>query len=50
MTLGVLTTQMDRIILSKIRPIDQFGYYGIASTAAMGVLLLSSPTVKMRSA
>ena len=44
--LGALTTQLDKIILSRMVPIDQFGYYAIASTVAMGVLNMIYPLVQ----
>ncbi|PJC70475.1 MAG: hypothetical protein CO017_05160, partial [Zetaproteobacteria bacterium CG_4_8_14_3_um_filter_59_5] len=36
--LGALTVQMDKIVLSRMVPIDQFGYYVIAASIAGGVL------------
>lgn len=44
--LGALTTQMDKIILSRMLPIEQFGYYAIASTISQGVLNLIYPLVQ----
>lgn len=44
--LGALTVQMDKIILSRMIPIEQFGYYAIASTVASGVLQLIYPVVQ----
>ncbi|MBV5329278.1 MAG: oligosaccharide flippase family protein [Chlorobium sp.] len=41
--LGALTIQMDRIVLSRMVSIDQFGYYTIASTCALGSLQLIYP-------
>jgi len=41
--LGVLTVQMDKIILSGMVSVEKFGYYAIASTLAMGVLQLIYP-------
>ena len=41
--LGVLSVQMDKIILSRIVPIEQFGYYMIASSVGLGVLQLVAP-------
>jgi O-antigen/teichoic acid export membrane protein len=41
---GIVFTQMDKIILSKVLPLEQFGYYTIATMAANGLLLLSAPT------
>lgn len=41
--LGSLTLQIDKIILSKMISIEQFGYYVIASTVATGLLQLIFP-------
>jgi len=41
--LGALTVQIDKIILSRMVPIEQFGYYTLASTVAIGVLQLIYP-------
>lgn len=41
--LGALTVQIDKIILSKMVSIEQFGYYAIASTVTMGTLQLFYP-------
>lgn len=43
--LGVLTTQLDRIILSAMVPIEQYGFYVIASAVSLGVLGLIHPFV-----
>ena len=44
--LGVLTTQLDRILLSGMVPIKQFGFYVIASAVSQGVLGLIQPFVQ----
>lgn len=44
--LGALTVQMDKIILSKMASIEQFGYYTIAATVAAGTLQLVYPLVQ----
>ena len=44
--LGALTVQLDKIILSRLLPIEQFGYYVIASTISQGVLNLIYPLVQ----
>jgi O-antigen/teichoic acid export membrane protein len=41
--LGALTVQMDRIVLSGMVSIEQFGYYTIAATVALGSLQLINP-------
>lgn len=41
--LGALTVQMDRIVLSRMVSIEQFGYYTIAATIAVGSLQLINP-------
>ena len=41
--IGALVVQMDKIIISFMLPIEQFGYYVIASSAALGVLQLVYP-------
>jgi O-antigen/teichoic acid export membrane protein len=45
--LGALTVQMDKIILSRMVPIDQFGYYVIAATVAAGSLQMIYPLVQV---
>ncbi|MGH8556897.1 MAG: lipopolysaccharide biosynthesis protein [Methylococcales bacterium] len=44
--LGALTVQMDRIVLSCMVSIEQFGYYTIAASAAAGVLQFIYPLVQ----
>lgn len=41
--LGALTIQMDKIVLSRMASIEQFGYYTVASNLATGVLMLIAP-------
>ena len=41
--LGALTTQMDKMVLSRVASIEQFGYYTIASTIGIGALQLIYP-------
>jgi O-antigen/teichoic acid export membrane protein len=41
--LGLILFQLDKIILIKILPLRIFGYYAVASTAAVAVTYLSSP-------
>lgn len=41
--LGALTVQMDRVVLSRMASIEQFGYYAIAATVALGSLQLIYP-------
>lgn len=43
---GALTVQMDKIILSRMVSIEQFGYYVIASTVATGLLQLIYPLLQ----
>lgn len=44
--LGALTVQMDKIILSGMISIEQFGYYSIAAAVATGVLQFIYPLVQ----
>ncbi len=44
--LGALTVQMDRIFVSKMVSIEQFGYYTIAATVATGLLQLVYPMMQ----
>ena len=41
--LGVILTQMDKIILSKLLPLEMFGYYTLASMVALSLVRLSTP-------
>ncbi len=40
---GLILTQTDKIILSKLLSLDLFGYYMVASTFANCVIIISSP-------
>jgi O-antigen/teichoic acid export membrane protein len=40
---SVVFTQMDKLILSKMLSLQQFGYYSLASTAASAPFLLAAP-------
>lgn len=44
--LGALTVQMDKIVLSQMTTIEQFGYYTIAAMVAAGMLQLVYPLVQ----
>ncbi|WCM89581.1 lipopolysaccharide biosynthesis protein [Acidovorax sp. NCPPB 3576] len=44
--LGALTMQLDKVLLSNLIPIADFGYYVIASSAAAGVLQLVYPLMQ----
>lgn len=44
--LGALTVQMDKIVLSRMVTIEQFGYYTVAATVATGMLQLVYPLVQ----
>jgi O-antigen/teichoic acid export membrane protein len=44
--LGALTVQMDKVILSRMVPIDQFGYYVIAASVAAGSLQMIYPLIQ----
>ena len=41
--MSVILTQVDKIILSKILPLDAFGYYSLASRVAASLFYLSGP-------
>jgi O-antigen/teichoic acid export membrane protein len=41
--LGLILFQLDKIILIKILPLQMFGYYAVASTAAVAVTYLGGP-------
>lgn len=44
--LGALTVQMDKIVLSRMVSLDQFGFYSLASSVATGLLMLIYPLVQ----
>lgn len=44
--LGALTVQMDKIVLSRMATIEQFGYYTVAAAVAAGMLQLVYPLVQ----
>lgn len=41
--LGVVLTQSDRVILTRILPLDEFGYYALAGVLSTSLLLLVNP-------
>jgi O-antigen/teichoic acid export membrane protein len=41
--LSLLLTQIDKILLSKLLPLDVFGYYGMAATASGAILAVVIP-------
>ncbi|MFC1536576.1 lipopolysaccharide biosynthesis protein [Pseudomonadota bacterium] len=41
--LGLLVAELDKVVLSKMLPLDQFGYYMLAATLAMGINLIIVP-------
>lgn len=43
--LALLAAELDKIILSKMLPLEEFGYYMLASTVAMGINLIIVPVV-----
>ncbi|MEC9209207.1 MAG: oligosaccharide flippase family protein [Bacteroidota bacterium] len=42
----VLLTQLDKLLLSGILPLDEYGYFAIVAMAANGILQLSGPISK----
>lgn len=44
--LGVLTVQMDKIILSSMAPLEQFGYYVVAASVSSGMLQMINPLIQ----
>lgn len=44
--LGALSVQMDKILVSKMVSIEQFGYYTIAATVATGLLQIVYPIMQ----
>jgi O-antigen/teichoic acid export membrane protein len=45
--LSILLTQIDKLFLSKLLPLEQFGYYSLATTAASGLYLLVTPVANV---
>ena len=43
---GALFVQLDKVILSKMVSIEEFGYYAIASSVSIGVLQLIYPILQ----
>lgn len=41
--LGAVLSDADRFVLSRMLPLESFGYYSVALTAAMGLLYLMAP-------
>lgn len=39
----VMVTQSDKLVLSKVLPLADYGYYAVAVLAASGIMLVSSP-------
>lgn len=44
--LGVLTTQVDKVLLSRMVSVEDFGKYMIASTLSLGILQLIAPLIQ----
>jgi O-antigen/teichoic acid export membrane protein len=40
---GFLLTQMDKVVLSRVLPLSEFGYYTLAASAATGLYLAIAP-------
>lgn len=45
-TLAILLTQVDKILLSRLIPLNEFGLYTLATTATSALSLLSSPVLQ----
>jgi O-antigen/teichoic acid export membrane protein len=43
--LALLLTQVDKVLLSRLLPLESFGYYTLAATAAAVILRIIGPTV-----
>lgn len=43
MVMSVILTQLDKMILAKVLPLDEFGYYNLASRVAAGIYYLINP-------
>jgi O-antigen/teichoic acid export membrane protein len=41
--LGVVLTQMDKVVLTRLLPLEEFGYYALAAVAATGLYRLVAP-------
>lgn len=41
--LSLALTQADKIVLSRLLPLDRFGYYNVAATVAAGLVVISMP-------
>jgi O-antigen/teichoic acid export membrane protein len=39
----IFATQFDKLLLSKILPLDQYGYFMLCASAANGILIVSGP-------
>jgi len=44
--LGALTVQMDKIVLSRMATLEQFGFYSVASSVALGLLQFIYPLIQ----
>ncbi len=42
-SVGVLVTQTDKLVLSKLLPLAEYGYFTLAVLAASGVMMISGP-------
>ena len=43
--IGTIFLQLDKVIISKMAPVDEFAYYNIASAISIGVLQLIQPLI-----
>jgi O-antigen/teichoic acid export membrane protein len=46
---GLLLVNLDKVILSRLVPLDVFGYYALAGTVAAGLGVLNSPVITVLS-
>ena len=44
--LWIVLTQMDKVLLSELLPLDQYGYFSLVALITTGILMLTNPLVQ----
>ncbi|MGN2436117.1 lipopolysaccharide biosynthesis protein [Pseudomonas syringae] len=44
--LWIVLTQLDKVLLSRLLPLDQYGYFSLVALIAAGIMMLTNPLVQ----
>ncbi|RMO92020.1 putative Polysaccharide biosynthesis protein, partial [Pseudomonas syringae pv. tagetis] len=42
----IVLTQLDKVLLSRLLPLDQYGYFSLVALIAAGIMMLTNPLVQ----